>query len=56
MTDFEEWLAIGVQRGWVTEPFCNTHNGYQYLTDEQERDFDSGGDPCVDVIQLKVIE
>lgn len=56
MNTFEEWVAFGVEKGWVTEPFCHTHDGYQYLTDEQERDFDLGGDPCVGVIQLKVIE
>ena len=56
MNNLDEWLAFGVEKGWITKPFCNTHDGYQYLTDEQERDFDLGGDPCVSVIQLKANE
>ena len=56
MNSFEEWIAFGIDKGWVTEPFCNTHDGYQYLTQEQEKEFDEGFDPCVSVIQLKVIE
>lgn len=56
MNNFDEWLAFGIEKGWITKPFCNTHDGYQYLTDEQERDFDLGGDPCVSVIQLKANE
>ena len=24
--EFEIWLENGIERGWVTEPFCNTHD------------------------------
>lgn len=56
MNDFEDWLELGVEKNWVSKPFCNTHDGYQYLTDEQEKEFDEGGDPCVLVIQVKELE
>ena len=54
--DFNDWLALGLEKGWITEPFCNTHEGYQFLTDEQEEEFNEGGDPCVVVIQIKESE
>jgi hypothetical protein len=56
MNDFNSWLTLGLEKGWITEPFCNTHEGYQYLTDEQEKEFEEGSDPCVIVIQLKEFE
>ena len=56
MNDFDDWLALGLEKGWITKPFCNTHEGYQFLTDEQEKEFDEGGDPCVVVIQIKEFE
>ena len=33
-----EWLQIGIDKGWVTEPFCYTHDG----------------DPCAPVIKILV--
>jgi hypothetical protein len=54
--DFNDWLALGLEKGWITEPFCNTHEGYQFLTDEQQEEFNEGGDPCVVVIQIKESE
>jgi hypothetical protein len=56
VNDFNEWLALGLEKEWITKPFCNTHEGYQFLTDEQEKKFDEGGDPCVVVIQIKEFE
>ena len=30
--EFGIWLQNGIERGWVTEPFCSTHDGgYQYI-------------------------
>jgi hypothetical protein len=49
---YKLWLTFGLKKQWITKPFCNTHEGYLQLTDEQEKEFDEGGDPCVIVIQL----
>jgi hypothetical protein len=45
-----EWLQIGIDKGWVTEPFCYTHDGDPYMTEEGEE----GGDPCSPVLKILV--
>jgi hypothetical protein len=52
--EFRIWLENGIERGWVTEPFCSTHEGDPYMTEEEMEEWDQGGDPCQVVI--KVIE
>lgn len=27
LTDFADWVHVGIENGWITEPFCDTHNG-----------------------------
>lgn len=51
--EFEIWLSNGIERGWITEPFCNTHEGDPYMTEEEEKEWEDGGDPCQLVIKLK---
>jgi hypothetical protein len=51
--EFEIWLENGIERGWVTEPFCNTHEGDPYMTEEEEAEWEMGGDPCQVVVKLK---
>lgn len=49
--DFGEWVKYGVDKGWVTCPFCNTHDGGP-LTEEEEREFEEGGDPCLVMMRV----
>lgn len=49
-----DWLQIGIAKGWVTEPFCNTHDGDPYMTEEEEKEWEDGGDPCLPVIKILV--
>ena len=51
--EFEIWLENGIERGWITEPFCNTHEGDPYMTDEEEAEWEEGGDPCQVVLKIK---
>jgi hypothetical protein len=51
--EFEIWLENGIQRGWVSQPFCNTHEGDPYMTEEEEQEWEAGGDPCQVVIKMK---
>lgn len=44
--EFLDWLEIGVNRNWVSEPVCATHNGLPN-TEEEEKEWDDGHDPCV---------
>jgi hypothetical protein len=49
-----EWLQIGIDKGWVTEPFCYTHDGDPYMTEEEEKEWGEGGDPCSPVLKILV--
>jgi hypothetical protein len=51
--EFEIWLENGIQRGWISKPFCNTHEGDPYMTQEEEEEWEAGGDPCQVVLKLK---
>lgn len=52
--EFDIWLENGINRGWITPPFCNTHDGDPYMTEEEEKDWEDGGDPCQPVVKLIV--
>jgi hypothetical protein len=45
------WLQQGVEKGWVSEGFCYTHDGDPYLTAEEEQEWEDGGDPCTPVVK-----
>jgi hypothetical protein len=49
-----EWMEFGIQKGWITEPFCNTHDGDPYMTEEEEAEWDEGGDPCMPVVKFLI--
>jgi len=51
--EFEIWLNNGIDRGWITEPFCNTHDGDPYMTEEEQQEWEDGGDPCQIVFKIK---
>lgn len=53
--EFEIWLENGIERGWITEPFCNTHDGDPYMSDEEQEEWESGGDPCQVVFKIKEV-
>lgn len=50
--EFEIWLNNGIERGWITDPFCNTHEGDPYMTDEEAQEWEDGGDPCQVVLKV----
>lgn len=51
--NFYEWIDLGVSKGWVSEPYCGTHDGgYEYLSDEEREEYDAGGDPCEPVVRI----
>lgn len=57
MTDFEdmgEWIAHGIKKGWVSQPFCNTHDIDPIMTDEEQKEWEDGGDPCQHVMRFTV--
>jgi len=50
--EFEIWINNGIERGWITEPFCNTHEGDPYMSEEEAQEWEEGGDPCQVVIKI----
>jgi hypothetical protein len=54
MNAMYEWLEIGTKNGWISEPFCYTHDGDPYMTEEEQLEWEEGGDPCSPVIKILV--
>ena len=46
-----KWLQLGIEKGWISEGFCYTHEGDPYMTEEEEQEWEEGGDPCSPVIK-----
>ena len=41
------WLYVGIKLGYVSKPYCATHEGnYEYMTEEEREEWDNDGDPC----------
>jgi len=34
-TDFEKWLDRGIEKGWVSPPYCNAHE-FHHPDDKEE--------------------
>jgi len=49
-----DWLQIGIDKGWISEPFCYTHDGDPYMTEEEQQEWEEGGDPCSPVLKILV--
>jgi hypothetical protein len=49
---FGEWLQVGMDNGWVTEPFCNTHDIDPAMGEEEQEEWEAGGDPCQHVLRI----
>ena len=49
--DYSDWLRYGIERGYCTHVFCNTHDGYPMHESEEEA-WDEGYDPCAFMVRL----
>ena len=53
--EFGIWLENGIERGWVSNPYCVTHDGgMEYMSEEEIEELEDGGDPCQHVVRLMV--
>jgi len=52
LEEYFEWLNTGFTNKWITPPFCMTHDGDPYLTEQESNDWEEGGDPCAHVVKL----
>jgi hypothetical protein len=47
------WVRFGMKMGWVSYPYCNTHDGgWEYMTEEEHAEWEAGGDPCCVVLRV----
>lgn len=44
---FEEWLSLGIEKGWMSEMTCYTHDGTPMTEEESEDD-----EPCIAIARM----
>jgi hypothetical protein len=49
--EFDEWLQEGLTNGFCGPAICYPHDGLP-LTEEEDREFEQGGDPCIHILRL----
>lgn len=49
--EFNEWVAYGVEKRWVSFPVCDTHEGIPG-TPEEYVEWAEGLDPCIFVMRI----
>lgn len=47
LNDFEGWLRVGYEEGWIGPPVCITHDGLPTTPTEDDDD-----EPCIHVVRL----
>jgi hypothetical protein len=47
---FDEWIKVGIKRGWCGPAVCYTHDGLPTTLKEDEELYE--GDPCIHIIRL----
>jgi len=48
---FEEWLIVGIAKGWCSDLYCCSHD-MAPMTEEEIDAFEEGDDPCVPALRL----
>ncbi len=50
--DFDTWLTVGIEQGWIGPPVCETHDGLP-MSDEEWAITDLDGEPpCIHILRL----
>jgi hypothetical protein len=49
--DFDEWLRLGIDNGFIGPPVCHTHDGLP-TSEVEDTEFDEYGEICVHVLRL----
>ena len=48
---FHAWLSYGVEKGWVSDVSCSTHDMIP-MRNWEALEFEEGNDPCVPVVRV----
>lgn len=49
--DFDEWLRLGMDNGFIGPPVCETHDGLP-TSEAEDDEFMDGADPCIHMLRL----
>ena len=49
--EFEEWVRLGLDKGWCGPPVCATHDGVP-SSEAEDNEFMDGDDPCLHIVRL----
>jgi len=49
--DYFDWRDLGISKGWISEPFCDTHEAGP-VSEEEVKAWDNGDDPCMFVFRI----
>ena len=54
----KKWVQQGIDKGFITKPYCDTHDAYAQEDSEILADLGeaSGGDYCMTVVRIKTTE
>ena len=47
----QEWIEMGVDKGWCAPMVCETHEGLP-MTEAERLDWEEGFDPCLFALRL----
>lgn len=47
---FDDWLQIGLSKGWTGPAVCQTHDGIP-MSEREDAEFEMG-DPCINILRL----
>lgn len=50
--DYVEWINKGIEEGFISPPFCFTHDGDPFMTQEEGDAWEEGTDWCAPVVKL----
>lgn len=51
--NFNEWINLGIEKGWIGPPVCHTHDGLP-TTREEDCAWEDGDDPCINIARFYV--
>ena len=49
---YVNWINKGIEEGFISKPFCYTHDGDPFMTQEEGNAWDEGLDWCTPVVKL----
>ena len=52
LNEFQIWFNNGVERGWISDVTCATHDGIDPIDEEEAQAWENGEDTCQFVVRI----